>query len=253
VLPKYPWLGKNKDWRIVEIEGKLSTLYFTAHNSPAFDFYIDLQQKHRADPNQLLKGDFWATDLMNSNMFEKDIDAFVKEKGDASNLLTKLPQTVGLESDEGGRLIPEISRVIESIYQVKGFGISKATKVLCTRRPLLIPMLDSHVVECLTGREEAKDKSCATTEFLLRQFRQVLLFRDNLKSLRAAALQLARETSLKISPTRLLEQLIWFDWSFSGKKRKLTSTERWLQQEGWTWDGNYSSPYVHRIAKKGSS
>jgi hypothetical protein len=35
-------------------------------------------------------GDSGATDLRNPNILEKDIAAFVKEKGSASNLLMKL-------------------------------------------------------------------------------------------------------------------------------------------------------------------
>lgn len=45
-------------------------------------------------------GDSGETDLMNPNIFEKDIAAFVKEKGSASNLLTKLQQIAGFWSNE---------------------------------------------------------------------------------------------------------------------------------------------------------
>ena len=77
-----------------------------------------------------------------------------------SPFLAKIQNTPIYEYNENewSRLKSQIEIVLEKIVSIYGVGIAKATKILHLKRPELFPVLDSYVIQFLTGRKVSSSK-----------------------------------------------------------------------------------------------
>jgi len=107
--------------------------------------------------------------------------------------------------------------------ECKGVGLAKMTKLLCQKRPALIPMLDSYVMGFLFKSEwpavRPNTYAKAGVEGM-KQFRALLLHGNNLAATKAISEEMNAwladrvedRTPPHLSPVRVLDSLLWFDW-----------------------------------------
>jgi hypothetical protein len=115
-----------------------------------WQFFDDVRD---ASPNKLVGGDFAITRVINSRISSDDIEAGLatwrSKKGDS--ILAKVPLDARLEEQNDDSA--ELDRVRDLFFRLRVEGnlsMSKISKVLCRKRPKLIPMLDNVVTRrCL--------------------------------------------------------------------------------------------------------
>jgi hypothetical protein len=75
--------------------------------------------------------------------------------------LSKIPNQPlqSFNDKEWADLIPKIESLLKSMLSIYGIGIAKATKILHLKRPKLFPILDSLVIQFLTGKMPTSSKT----------------------------------------------------------------------------------------------
>jgi len=181
-----------------------------------------------SDPNRVEPIDVLATWSVNSNIYRVDpderpfIDPAAKmravHRGLATNcdrLLAEIPEDADLLSFDTE--FEMIGRLLGQAIRTRGVGIPVATKVLHRKRRNLIPMLDSIVSEYyLTASEVASlkyKKNWNNRQLVVSlALKALAMFREDLRNgLREVESyrQILSAASYFLSPTRILEILIW--------------------------------------------
>jgi hypothetical protein len=109
-----------------------------------------------------------------------------------------------------------------------GVAVATMTKVLCMKRPALIPMMDTHVMGFIfKGKWPTKD-SGVVQDYVdagiigMKQFRALMLHGNNLEVLAAirdeldpwlAELEVSSRAVPSPSLVRVLDSLLWYDWN----------------------------------------
>ena len=103
---------------------------------------------------------------------------------------------------------PALKQLFDAFADIRGVGLSKATKALHRKRPALIPMLDSVVQKYL-----ADDDPGGQAPFGERALALVRGYKSDLDRNRVALSTLRREIgrSRELSEVRILDLLIWAD------------------------------------------
>jgi hypothetical protein len=103
---------------------------------------------------------------------------------------------------------PALRQLFDAFAEIRGVGLSKATKALHRKRPALIPMLDSVVQRYL-----ADDDPGTQAPFGERALALVRGYKSDLDRNRAALSTLRREIGRRrdLSEVRILDLLIWAD------------------------------------------
>jgi uncharacterized protein DUF6308 len=103
---------------------------------------------------------------------------------------------------------PALRQLFDAFAEIRGIGLSKATKTLHRKRPALIPMLDSVVQKYL-----ADDDPGPQAPFGERALALVRGYKSDLDRNRVALSTLRREVrrDRELSEVRILDLLIWAD------------------------------------------
>jgi hypothetical protein len=101
-----------------------------------------------------------------------------------------------------------LRQLFDAFADIRGIGLSKATKTLHRKRPALIPMLDSVVQKYLADEDPG-----AQAPFGERALALVRGYKSDLDRNRAALSTLRREVGRRreLSEVRILDLLIWAD------------------------------------------
>lgn len=99
------------------------------------------------DPQRLEPTDFAITIAMNSRATAGRMHAFMKQQESIEEILGRIPQDVRLASDTLTTVFSDVAELFSQACQAKGTKLAVASKVLHRKRPLLIPMLDSVLVD----------------------------------------------------------------------------------------------------------
>jgi hypothetical protein len=86
----------------------------------------------------------------------------------------------------------------------RGIRLAIATKLLCIKRPGLVPMMDRVVQDCFGTADPAA---------ILRGFRHLLADAATLARIDALSSRVETLTGFRPTPVRILDELIWFDWN----------------------------------------
>lgn len=171
---------------------------------------------------------------MNSQIETDDVEGLLQRRTAIGDSLAGVPRDVDLAGAnlDNGSLRGKLERLFIA-FRVPGVGIAKATKVLCLKRPRLIPMLDSRVLEALYGTwwTGSKDPIVFAGEILdgMTRFQQLMNWptsngSTNLQILMKLSEEISAglESCLRrlvilaphpiITPVRVLDNLLWFDW-----------------------------------------
>jgi uncharacterized protein DUF6308 len=226
--------------RIVDPLDKLRAKYYTrgrawSYANRDFDLYI---AQRSAVPNwtdRIEGADLYATLLMRSRVRTTESDDLMMVARRVEAVLVRVPQ-VNLEVADLG----SIQRPLQALFRAcrrSGFSIAKITKLLCQKRPQLIPMLDSQVLTAIGGVWPASSTPSTFAQegiAAVSRFRDLMTWtdgqgQDNL----ALLLELARSFTIEFSdrlsaegvalphpeftPVRILDSLLWFE--FGGGER----------------------------------
>jgi len=98
----------------------------------------------------------------------------------------------------------DVDDAVEILTRGGGVQLAIATKLLCIKRPHLIPMMDSMVQYCF---------DCTKASEILKEFRRLLAERAFSESLGELAKHIGSSFGVTPSRVRILDELIWFDWN----------------------------------------
>jgi Family of unknown function (DUF6308) len=242
VLPATLAYGKTwGQWQIVDCWAKLLDKY----GDPDSQSYSNRYDGYRAervasDPSwqdRIDRDDLKATRLMSSRIGNKEIEAILARKDAIEEVLRRIPLDLSLDGEIANgewQAIEELFRRIE----MPRVGLARITKLLCLKRPTLIPMMDSYVRGFLFEHEwpleggEFIEGYAAAGIVVMKQLRELLHYERNLSTIRSlcdcfnarSREQSPDRAALEVSPVRVLETLLWFDWD----------AYRWF---GWGYDG----------------
>lgn len=208
--------GYDGPWVITHPWLKLSLKYgllgpWTPNWSVAFDEYSSGRGPSKG-PATL--ADMAVTTLMNSRVKTKNLKTltnWLQMKANRS-LLSELREAV-LSSNGMEAFSPQaIAKIGSSIdlmladRALPDIRLAKVFKWLSAWAPHHIPMIDRWVLEALTNDPKRPPKASV----LLSRFQRLLVtHHDGLSGL---ATKLSRRTSTTVSPVRVLDSVIWFDW-----------------------------------------
>jgi hypothetical protein len=202
------WNRKETSWTIVTPQAKLVTKY-THGTSAIFSHYV-FRFPH-LEPDRITNVDMSAADsLMGAN-----ISAQTKRwtgiesrecQDELASVLRRIPVCASIED---ASFDADVDRAIKILNACEGVQLAIATKLLCIKRPYLIPMMDSLVQDCLV---QDRSENNLPLE-ILQQFRRLLAIPEISMRIDALADRIAAITGFVLSRVRILDELIWFDWS----------------------------------------
>ena len=217
----------NGPWMIRDSVAKLRRKYEEVLHSREFDGYAAARRADAQWRNRIEMADLLTTWLMQSQIERRPgaIEAVMECHATIEAALAMVPDDVALEQD-----IPERTwKHLEALFQafwVKGVALATMTKVLCMKRPDLIPMLDSHVMGFVFHRNWPYHEGSRISDLpaagvmAMRQFRDLMLHGENLEALVAirdelapwlSGLDVSSRTVPALSLVRVLDNLLWYD------------------------------------------
>lgn len=137
-----------------------------------------------------------------------EIEAVLKRRRKIERALQAITVETSLVESSDAVPWPALRELFDAFAEIRGIGLSKATKTLHRKRPALIPMLDSVVQRYL-----ADDDLGAHAPFGERALALVRGYKSDLDRNRAALSTLRREIgrTRELSEVRILDLLIWAD------------------------------------------
>jgi hypothetical protein len=137
------------------------------------------------------------------------IAAILQRRGEVEEALGQLDPDASLMDATSSIPWTPLTRLFDAFADIHGVGFSKMTKTLHTKRPALIPMLDSVVQEYLT-RDLPQTSSPAS--FGERATALVRSYKHDLDRNRSALQEIQRELGgreYQLTEVRILDLLIW--------------------------------------------
>jgi hypothetical protein len=187
-------------WLIHNPLEKLRAKY-SRGGSLVFDFYV-FHFPH-TESDRVTSVDLTAVDrLMAGNVSPRSTQRNTLRVACADALpaaLTAIPADAAIDDD----CWDHRAQVAADALMHHGVKLAIASKILMVKRPWLFPTLDCHLQRAL-GSE-------ADVMHLLRTMRRLL--NDNRAAIEQLQKAVESEYGLRISPVRVLEQLLWFDWN----------------------------------------
>jgi hypothetical protein len=225
------------DWEIHDPLGKLIDKYFDGGTVLTLEF--DLYAARRAsDPGwhgRLDAADLAVTMLMNSRYEWWDVDPVFANRAEIDGGLRRLPTDLELaDADLSDPGLRDPLLAVFRGFRVHKVSVAKAAKVLCLKRPRLIPMLDSLVRMWLYDDDQSPTPPADPDEFAALCVSEMELVQrllrwpvgggktnqDGAKELAEAMVAEAERRGLTdgvppgqpwVTAVRVLESLIWFD------------------------------------------
>jgi hypothetical protein len=201
--------------------------------SVEFDAYA--AARAAADPGwraRIEAPDILATLLVASRYRMIDVDTIMGQATVIEAALRAVPHDVDLEQSLTDVVWEQLSELFAS-FATSGIAAAKVTKVLYMKRPRLIPMVDGFVMRFLFNGGWPRGEASTAGGILkaVRQFRALMLHGDNQASLRQLTAGINRwladrpgaRQRISLSPARVLDHLLWFDWNG-------------YECLGWEWD-----------------
>jgi len=170
--------------------------------------------------DRLLPQDLAITVLMNSKVSTDDVEALLGRKDVIENALKVVPKDVDLFGPVSAEAWGKVKGLFGAM-EVHGIGLAKMTKVLYLKRPRLIPMLDSYLMEALYAKEwpDVDEDTYAEAGVAAMKTLAALYFHGE----NAAAVDVATSginewlrtsgeaVPVQITPVRVLESVLWYE------------------------------------------
>jgi hypothetical protein len=228
------WTKQRRDWPVQTPRAKLVAKY-SLGTSALFGHYV-YRFPHR-DPDRITPIDIEAADrLMGANISaQHDRRAAVLAAGGGAALSSALARVPSDATIHDATHDAAICEAIAALTSREGIGLAIATKLLCIKRPALVPMMDSVVQGCLGTTDPAQ---------ILRAFRHLVALPVVATHLDELAGVIASLVGFTPTAVRVLDELIWFDWNLE------RGTHRVLRVVGfpdWGYDTAHDDRGVHQF------
>lgn len=228
------WTKQWRDWPVKTPRAKLVAKY-SLGTSALFGHYV-YRFPHR-DPDRITAIDVEAADrLMGANISAQHDrrDAVLAAGGSAalSNALARIPLDATILDPTHDVAACD---AIAAMTSREGIGLAIATKLLCIKRPALVPMMDSVVQGCLGTTEPAE---------ILRTFRRLISPPTVSAHLDELAGAIASLVGFAPTAVRILDELIWFDWNL---ERGTDGTLRVVGFLDWGYDAEHDDRGVYQL------
>jgi len=226
------WESKSGDWPVKDPLEKIISKYKKG-TSLIFDLYVF---NHSSDyPHVVSETDINAADvLMGANISAKNKrwQNAIDSLEEINRILKKynMPRHASIEDEEN---IEKAADVINR-FRRDEIGLAIATKVLLTKQPYLIPMMDSVVQDCFTSDDPGH---------ILKEFKRLLSDTETKATVADIIKEIKKIFNIDVSPLRIIEQLIWFDWNLVRNKNGTFSVRGF---EEWIFNPNDEDSGVHR-------
>jgi hypothetical protein len=213
------WHDEPGDWLVQAPLEKLREQYRTSP-SALFDHYVF---HFRHDPNRLGTLDLEAAERLIGAELAFATRRLIEDPrlGDPlAAILSRIPREASL-GDAG--YDADIAAAIALLRSAHGMRLQTATTLLAIKRPHLVPQMDAVVQLCFFRTKEP-----AT---ILRGFRRVITDAESGPQLGQLCQAVHEETGIEVSPVRVLDRLIGFDWSLQPRddgRFEVTGFPRWL-------------------------
>lgn len=228
------WTREQRDWPIRTPLAKLHAKY-TVGTSAIFGHYV-FRYRHR-EPNRITSIDVEAADrLMSANIgAQRRRRELVLAAGESQPFVDALDQIPLAATIEDAQYDDNVCAAISVLRQHRGIKLAIATKLLCIKRPAVVPMMDRLVQDCFDTKDPAT---------ILRGFRRLLADEAIAVRVRELAVSIESMTGFAPTPVRILDELIWFDWNLEGDTKGILSV---VGFEEWGYDTADDESGVHRL------
>jgi hypothetical protein len=217
VSEKLQWENQNRDYTICEPLEKLHAKY-SQGATLLFDFYV-FEYPHRVLDN-LTSADLIAADrLMGANITAQNLrleqlTEFIDGKK-IERFLSKIPWEASIEDPQYDS---DVQKALEKLVDLHGVELAIASKLLTIKRPFLIPMMDSMVQYCFHDACQRCSKKSEIPVVIMGEFRRLLQDEHIRMTTTYLCSEIRKEFGIRVSPIRVLDQLIWFDWNIIPSK-----------------------------------
>jgi hypothetical protein len=171
--------------------------------------YSGLEAGDSSGPASFDESDLRLANRGGARISAAQIAAILERRGEVEAALGRLDPDASLMDATSSIPWTPLTRLFDAFADIHGVGFSKMTKSLHTKRPALIPMLDSFVQEYLT-RDLPRTSSPAS--FGERATALVRSYKHDLDRNRSALQEIQRalaERGYQLTEVRILDLLIW--------------------------------------------
>jgi hypothetical protein len=207
-------------WRINYPFTKLALKYgylgtWNPNWSLAFDQYAATRAPKKGLPNLV---DFSTTMLMNSRVRTTDVKTLgswlaVPENVDRLERVRDALAVAGGLADLPRKSVVLLGNLLDDMIwgrELQGVRMAKIAKWLSAWAPGHVPMIDKHVYRAMTGNKPLGNVPMAD---VLARFQKLLVTNhEQLSQLGELLASRLGEPEGTISPVRVLDSLVWFDW-----------------------------------------
>lgn len=186
----------------------------SADGIAAFELYDQVDV--RGD-DELTVCDLWLANGIAAGIQQKHVADLWQRKALIDQLLTPIPRQVGLESDDlDPGLFADLENLLEAWMSVRGWGCARVTKVLHKKRPLLIPPIDSRMMDLYSRLRRARGNrrwmyypsEAGDVVGVIKQIRDDIRNEDNRPTLQYIQERLERN-GIRLSIVRIFDIVLW--------------------------------------------
>ncbi len=220
VPERLEWTGGRAPWHIRNGLAKLQDLYRAAGEGArgwsAYDAYAAARARHDPTwPYRLTSGDVGVLSLVGCAPGPALLDALLDpaRRARAASALSAVQTDWAIQDD----LSPERWDRLDELYssmEAAGLDLRTLTRLLCVKRPRLVPAFDTPAA----AKRPARSGSLArTASKVTRSFRDLLLYNRRAVSEIAAHMNAwlpdhaPQDQRFRLTPARVLSELVWFD------------------------------------------
>ena len=179
--------------------------------------YCEIEIYEGYDDKHTIDSDITMEDIESANKLFAMINHYdksegrrlISQSGALSPFIAEIPTTPIFEykDEEWTNLRPKLESLLKKMTSIHGIGIAKSTKILHLKRPELFPVLDSFLVQFLTGKKFAsspKDTGLAlktmdiSRKLMLNQLSEFNQLQSNI-----------RDLPIPLTIARLFDILCW--------------------------------------------
>jgi hypothetical protein len=171
--------------------------------------YSGLETGESSGPASFDERDLRLANRGGARISAAQIAAILERRGEVERALGQLDPDASLMDATSSIPWSPLTRLFDAFADIHGVGFSKMTKALHTKRPALIPMLDSVVQEYLT---EDLPQTSSPASFGERATALVRSYKQDLDRNRSALQEIQRELAgreYQLTEVRVLDLLIW--------------------------------------------